>query len=365
VCVCVCVCVCVSVSVHSLTHFPLYTLRTHAYRYPQVNRYPARDHIVPDRPSGWGGGIPVNALHKVDTSGWSPTYVTQLICYFACRRIFIGDDGHTHSLIWVCSLSITAARHVPHCGTTHAHPLVMTSVVVSDGSDLHTPLRHNSHAPSCAIVHAVRYDYDAPEYFATALQQEQLERDFAPINNTVGNLSFGQPDVVHGYNSRLSAPCPFWITEVNLMPWCPGPSCGSDQLPPPIDVHTAEGLARILHLKSKVASRLWTFFPHRNAERLYIFAADGTDDSAFGIISGAFTEYANNCSSKKGPCDYPEDDSTWTSPTLSTLAEMHKVRMYTVYCLQHCAGVKRAGLPLALNFLPTCLQHLVGNTVAA
>ena len=154
------------VRIHGFGHHP----------YPQVNRYPERDEYVPDQPSGWGGGIPVDALHNVDTTGWSPTY-----------------------------------------------------------------------------------DWDAPEYFATALQMENLERDLAPINNTIGNYSFGQPNVVHGYNSRLAAPCPMWITEINLLPWCPGPSCSKDKagddIAPPGSTATAEGRAAILHMKAKIYSR--------------------------------------------------------------------------------------------------------------
>jgi hypothetical protein len=137
-----------------------------------------------------------------------------------------------------------------------------------------------------------------PEYYATALQTECLERDMGPITNYIGKTAHGRyARVINGH----VMPCYTWITEVNIAP-------------------NEQGITdrrQALMLKAKTTARYLCFLLNKGIQRIYFFAALG-GDLGLGILQDNFLSYANAHET------YPADDSAYVSPALEVV---HRIVM--------------------------------------
>jgi hypothetical protein len=142
------------------------------------------------------------------------------------------------------------------------------------------------------------YSVYFPEYFATLLQTETMVRDMGPITSEFGGTKRGRYARVI---NDVVIPNPVWITEVNISPIEDNPQI------------TAE---RALALKAKTTARYLCFFLNKGATQLHLFAAEGRD-TELGIVKESFLKYA-----EKPNAVYPSDDTSYTSPSLATIARI-------------------------------------------
>ncbi|CEK13211.1 hypothetical protein CWRG_00413 [Chthonomonas calidirosea] len=137
-----------------------------------------------------------------------------------------------------------------------------------------------------------------PEYFATALQTECLERDAGPITNDIYRVAHGRyARVIDGH----IVPCYTWITEVNMAP-------------------NEQGITdrrQALMLKAKTTARYLCFLLNKGIRRIYFFAALG-GDLGLGLLQDNFLAYANTHTA------YPADDRAYVSPALQVV---HRIVM--------------------------------------
>lgn len=142
------------------------------------------------------------------------------------------------------------------------------------------------------------YSVYFPEYFATALQTETLIRDMGPITSEFARFKRGRYARVI---NNVVIPNPIWITEVNI-----SPAEDNSKI-------TAE---RAFALKAKTTARYFCFFLNKGVTQLYLFAADG-GDRELGIVKESFLKYAEQTNAV-----YPADDTSYTSPPLTTIARI-------------------------------------------
>ncbi len=137
-----------------------------------------------------------------------------------------------------------------------------------------------------------------PEYFASALQTEMLEREMAPITTDI----FGAR---HGRAARVASgkvvPCSTWVTEVNIAP-------GDDDH----DITHERALA----VKAKAIARYFCFYLNKGVTQLDLYGAVGGDKS-LGVVQDNFLEYA-----QQPDAIYPPDDTLVTSPALAAVGRI-------------------------------------------
>ena len=135
-----------------------------------------------------------------------------------------------------------------------------------------------------------------PEYFATALQTEYIERDSSPLTTEIYGTKHGRFGRVAG---GKIIPCPVWFTEVGYGPNEDGVTDGPTALA----------------LKGKTTARYYCFYVNKGVERLILFNASG-GDLWLGLVQDNFLAYS------KTHAEYPKDDALYTSPALRVTARI-------------------------------------------
>jgi hypothetical protein len=137
------------------------------------------------------------------------------------------------------------------------------------------------------------YNSYMPEYGGMTLQTEDIIRFLIPF--TFQN---------NGQNSRvingIVVPCTSFLSEIGMAPSVVGIT----------DSATAQ------LLKAKGDNRILTFYLNKGAGQVDLFAASGTGDSDFEVLSDAFLQYA------RANSVYPADDSQYVSPMLQILGRI-------------------------------------------
>ena len=188
-----------------------------------------------------------------------------------------------------------------------------------------------------------KYSALFPEYYATALQTETLIRDMAPITTDLY-------DTKHGRNARVVnntvVPNPIWITEVNISPVEDNPQISPN---------------RALAVKAKTTARYYCFFLNKGATQLHPYVA-ADKDRGLGMVKENFLSYI-----EKSNVTYPQDDTVYTSPALSTLGRIVTKMSQNVETLQNTRTVRSAKRSLSLMAITDTHNHyqFAGDGTAA
>lgn len=142
------------------------------------------------------------------------------------------------------------------------------------------------------------YTAFTPEYYGTFLGTPSPIQDLCPF--TTNDVYFNP----HGENSRIIngqvVPCTIFVTETGIMPATAGVS----------DSATA------MQMKAKGDSRILTFYLNKGASQVDLFAAGGSGDWDFQVLSQAFMDYANSNTT------YPDPDTNYVSPALTLIGNI-------------------------------------------
>ncbi|WP_125205960.1 hypothetical protein [Capsulimonas corticalis] len=202
-------------------------------------------------------------------------------------------DGFANTIPWPA-----ASDEPSRIWAIDKHPYPSRKTYPKDnakGFTLNAKYEQDSYAPSYTALF--------PEYNGTFIQTESAIRDMAPIKNMVGRSAHGALSrQVNGKTKPMSV----WLTEGNTAPGVDSPSTPVDQ---------------ILRIKAKSALRFYTFFLNKGATKVDLYAAMSANrtlgDREVGLIQTNFVDYA-----LKKDATYPDDDSSYTSPTLASLGRL-------------------------------------------
>ncbi len=151
-----------------------------------------------------------------------------------------------------------------------------------------------------------KYSAYFPEYFATVLQTETMVRDMGPITSDIGGTKHGRyAREVNG----VVVPNPIWMTEINISP---------------VEDNSDVTAERAMQLKAKTTARYLCFFLNKGVTQVHLFAAEG-GDKALGIVNENFLKYA-----EQPNVVYPNNDTSYTSPSLAVIARMVANMMHQV-----------------------------------
>lgn len=199
-----------------------------------------------------------------------------------------------------------------------------------------------------------RYEAFFPEYFATAIQTETIIRDMGPeITEIYGHR--------HGRNARRIAdrvaPVTVWITEIGANP----AEVGIDE----------PGAAQAL--KAKAIARALLFYANKGAERIYLYAATGSERD-YGLVPSETGDRAERAAVPRagdGPLSSPSLEAVrriaaamreGLSPTLSRRRRLDfRVRPYPQSAMQFSGDGTRENPPLRNGDMLALLPYQVNE----
>lgn len=198
-------------------------------------------------------------------------------------------DGFSNTVPWPAS-----SQEPPRVGALSKHPYAGRHTYPQD--EQHGSLVNALFQQEPQGAFRPLFSVLFPEYYATALQTECMERDMGPIVNDIYGVAHGR--YARTLNGKV-VPCDVWITEVNIAPNEQGLK------------HRQQALA----LKAKTTARYLSFFLNKGVKRLYFYAALG-GDLGLGLVQDNFVDYVNSHNK------YPADDAPYVSPALQVVSRI-------------------------------------------